>query len=412
MKMVSLNVKLASMLLIGLVVGLAIGYSVSSMQTPAAKQTVEYPIGVITELTGGIAEFGRQQKIAALLAVDDMNALLAQANSPVRFKAVVADDQATSDGGAKAVASLVETSGVQVIAGPGTTSCALGMKSYVDSHHIPVLTSTSTGVLLSVPDYISRMWASDKFQGRALVDLANYYGVQNIVIVHGDEPYGNGIRDLFKTLFKGSISDIAITPGQADYASEVANINREVENFGANEKTAVVVVITGESTYVNMLGHAASYPSLAKVKWIASDAVNNPGILPPSAPPSTAEYLMQVQLIAVTAHYTANALSAKVMADLKAQGSTDPSGLYMYDAAYLAMLSVLAAGRYDGEAIAKVLPTVASHYYGASGWKLLDENGDCAYQQYDVIMMSKDAQGYAWATKGLWDPVTGLSLGQ
>ena len=47
-----------------------------------------------------------------------------------------------------------------------------------------------------------------------------------------------------------------------------------------------------------------------------------------------------------------------------------------YDAAWLVALSVMAAGRYDGETIAKILPIIAQHYYGVTGNTALDRNGD------------------------------------
>jgi hypothetical protein len=53
-----------------------------------------------------------------------------------------------------------------------------------------------------------------------------------------------------------------------------------------------------------------------------------------------------------------------------------PYAYYAYDAAWLVMLGVLTSGKYDGDAVKTVLPTVGMHFVGATGQKMFDKNGD------------------------------------
>jgi len=56
-----------------------------------------------------------------------------------------------------------------------------------------------------------------------------------------------------------------------------------------------------------------------------------------------------------------------------------------YDCIWLIDLSILLAGKNDGEAIARVFPQVASRYFGAGEWTLPDQKGDRAAESYDIF---------------------------
>jgi len=56
----------------------------------------------------------------------------------------------------------------------------------------------------------------------------------------------------------------------------------------------------------------------------------------------------------------------------------DVYALATYDAAWLAALAILNAGRYDTDAIKAALPTVAAAYWGATGNTELNSSGDRA----------------------------------
>ncbi len=63
---------------------------------------------------------------------------------------------------------------------------------------------------------------------------------------------------------------------------------------------------------------------------------------------------------------------------------------YAFDAANIAMLSMLIAGN-DGEAVKEILPFVSNHYIGTAVQAYLDENGDQAIAYYGIYKVSPDA---------------------
>ncbi|RLF02945.1 MAG: ABC transporter substrate-binding protein, partial [Thermoprotei archaeon] len=80
----------------------------------------------------------------------------------------------------------------------------------------------------------------------------------------------------------------------------------------------------------------------------------------------------------------------------------DPYCYTIYDAVWVAALSILEAGEYDGALIAKALPRVASRYFGVSGWTLLNENGDRAGGDYLILRVVKTPTGYKWVRAGVY----------
>lgn len=84
-----------------------------------------------------------------------------------------------------------------------------------------------------------------------------------------------------------------------------------------------------------------------------------------------------------------------------------PWALYMYDASWIAALSVLAAGEYDGEALRNVARDIAARYIGASGHKMLDANDDAAIGDYEIMQAQAVDGTYAAVVIGMWSSGTG-----
>ena len=102
-----------------------------------------------------------------------MNEELAQAGSNVRFTSVSADTEGTPDGAAKAVQTVVQTSGAQAIIGPLTTSEVLGAKQFADENEITIFAPASSGEAAAIPDdFIFRvMYPPDTFAGLSMTSL-------------------------------------------------------------------------------------------------------------------------------------------------------------------------------------------------------------------------------------------------
>src|SRR5690625_3861375 len=88
--------------------------------------------------------------------------------------------------------------------------------------------------------------------------------------------------------------------------------------------------------------------------------------------------------------------------------SPSPWALYMYDAAWITALSVIAADEYDGAVLKEIVPTIAKRYIGASGHTLLNEDGDSAVGLYELLNAREVDGTIAPVGIGSWDSGTGV----
>ena len=190
----------------------------------------EYVLGVVLPFTGPLGTYGTGFREGIELAVEQMNEQLSAAGSNVRFKTVSADTEGTPDGAAKAVQTVVQTSGAQVIVGPLTTSEVLGAKQFADENKIAIVAPASSGLAAAIPgDFIFRpMYPPDSFAGQAFEGIAIARGYQNVVALQVEDPFGNGMTDIFKAGFQaaggGEVAVVKYAPDPPDLSSEVAKV--------------------------------------------------------------------------------------------------------------------------------------------------------------------------------------------
>lgn len=102
----------------------------------------------------------------------------------------------------------------------------------------------------------------------------------------------------------------------------------------------------------------------------------------------------------------------KVSGEIAAIGTPDTTAFFcicflgdgQYDAANVAMLSILAAGN-DEQAVKSMLPFIANHYIGTAVQTYLDANGDQAVAVYGVYTVNADKS--AFEQIGRYDGATG-----
>ncbi|MCA9890316.1 MAG: ABC transporter substrate-binding protein, partial [Anaerolineae bacterium] len=137
----------------------------------SAQDTETYILGVAQPFTGSLGSFGEDFARGIELAVDQMNAELEAAGSPIRFEIASADTEQTPEGAARAVQTLAQTTGTQVIVGPLTTGEVLGAKQFADENNIVLVAPASSGVAGGIPgDNIFRvMYPPDTFAAKAFV---------------------------------------------------------------------------------------------------------------------------------------------------------------------------------------------------------------------------------------------------
>lgn len=384
----------------------------TQVQTVTVVPTrIEYIIGMPMAVTGAAyATEGPFRRDAAQLAIEDINALLERSGSPVRFKAIFEDSKGTAEGALAAVQALF-AAGARVMVGPFSTGEVRGVKAFADTNKIVIISPSSTGVALALADdYVYRAVASDLFQARALAQLVSTLGYSKVAIIGRSDDYGKGIADLFEKSFaekyKGTVRKLLYTPGQPDYGAEVLRLASLVRELGADEKTAAVIIAFDEDG-TNILNNARLDPALSKTQWFGSESMRRPATyFPPKATAELSSFLVSVKLTGLfpSPVGSKNPVTVAFEEAYKKRFNKDPTpySYYTYDSVWLAALAIMQAGKYDAEAVRKILPQVGLTYIGASGYKKLDPNGDIESADYEIWRATKVGDTYSFTKIGAW----------
>ena len=368
----------------------------------------EIPIGLAIAVSGGYSVDGPRRLKGALLAIEEMNKLLEQANAPFRFKPIH-EDTKTSPQEAVNVIKRFASQGIQVIIGPLSTSETAAVMPIANEKHIVVISPSSTGKAAAFPnDYVFRMPPPDTAQGPAIARLIHKLGYTKLVIIARNDDYGKGLADLVEQTYKslgGQVQKILYQPDKPDLSQEVNSLATAVSKFGADNKTAVLL-IAFDNDGMQIIERASQISVLTQVKWFGPDSLGRKTFLESS---NIAEFLAKVHIFITTPAIPDNPVKKHFEEAYKAKYGEAPTpyAYYAYDAAWVAMLSVLTAGHYDGAAIKAVLPTVAFHFMGATGYKILDDNGDAAIANYAIVTVVKTASGYSFQQVGILNGATG-----
>jgi branched-chain amino acid transport system substrate-binding protein len=378
---------------------------------PTAAQdddTETWVLGVVQPFTGPLGSFGQDFTRGIELAVEQMNEQLEATGRNVRFTTASADTEGTSDGAARSVQTVVQTTGAQVIVGPLTTSEVLGAKQFVDENGIVIVAPASSGVAAAIPDdnIFRVMYPPDTFAANAFVQIAVLRGYENIAVLHMDDPFGNGMVEEFRERFAsaggGEVLAIRYAPDPVDLASEATRLSAEVSRMSGEGNTAVFCVcFLADAQKLFQL--VVIDPVLSSAEWMGIENLVNPEILDEA---SYADFLRSANFISVSVATTSTPLTQPFIDSFTEKYGTAPGPFtnYAFDAANIAMLAMLVAGN-DGEAVKAVFPFVSSHYIGTAVQGYLDENGDQAIVNYGIYQVSPDEQ--AFVPVGSFDGASG-----
>ncbi|MCB0153918.1 MAG: penicillin-binding protein activator [Anaerolineae bacterium] len=374
------------------------------VQVAAEPEDQEYTLGVVLPFTGSLGSFGVSFRQGIELAVAQMNEQLSRAGSNISFSVVSADTEGTPDGAAKAFQTVVQTSGAQVVVGPLSTSEVLGAKQFADENQIVIIAPASSGTAGSIPDdFIFRvMNPPDTFAAQAFAGIAEARGYTNVVILYVDDPFGNGLVDGFSGLFEGEVATVAYAPDPPDLSSEISAVSAEVAGLEAETTAVFCICFLGDAQKALQLAQVD--PTLRGVDWMGIENLRAPEILEDAG---QAEFLAEVNFTTVSFSADENPNTQPFIDAYTETYGEEPGPFtnYAFDAANVAMLSMLMAGN-NGAAVKEVVPFVAGHYIGTQVQTYLDENGDQAIANLGIYEVAADASDFTEI--GLYNGASGV----
>jgi branched-chain amino acid transport system substrate-binding protein len=198
----SLSMAMAVMLAAGLLLA---GCGGSDKAKPAATSN-EIKIGGNFELTGGVANFGKQTVNGIQLAFKQANASGGVLGKQIVF--VLADNKSEPAEATNAITKLITQDKVSAVLGPVTSSNVLATVQVAQDNKIPVLTATGTNEKITVDNGKVRPFAFrscfiDPFQGRVMANYASksLKAKTAVIYVDSSSDYSKGLSASFEATF-------------------------------------------------------------------------------------------------------------------------------------------------------------------------------------------------------------------
>jgi len=309
-------------------------------------------LGGIFDFTGPLAEFGPPIENGAKLGVQDCVA----AGGSIEMTS--ADGGTDGTVAVDAANTLIDTQGAQAILGPMASGVTAAVaESVTVPEGILLITPSATAPEVSNiedDDLVYRTTVSDLGQGGILAQLADDLGYTTVGALYGNNPYGQGLAEVFKEKFEalGGGRTVVIVPyeeGQASYLSELQQATEGgVDAFAAIGYPTEAQVYVGEAISNNLV-EAGKFlfvdgtRSADLIAAVGADALNGSSGTFPGQAPTTAQRQTFIDLYE------------------EEYGEFPPTPFIAeaYDAAALYCLAFAKAGSTDGAALAAALREVA-----------------------------------------------------
>jgi len=165
-------------------------------------------IGYLAAYTGQLAEFGPEIEKGVQLAVEQINAAGGVNGQDVTY--VTADSALDVTQATTEAQRLIQSEGVHAIVGPLGSGPTLAVaEGVIADARIPQISPSATSPALSNADdngFLFRTALSDAAQGVVLADnLVEPAGVSNIGVLFVNNPYGQGLEQVFEDNFDADI---------------------------------------------------------------------------------------------------------------------------------------------------------------------------------------------------------------
>ncbi len=286
--------------------------------------------------------------------------------------------------------------GVRVAVGFRWSSSVQAVMEYANEHKIVIISEGSTSPKLAIPnDYIFRLVPNDNLQSRALLALHKNIGTKAIVLIYRGDAWGDGLAEKFKEFASEFgvqiVGEVRYSPEATEFSGEVAQLAQKITEAKQQYGNNVAVQTFTFDEIATILQQAKDYEILMNTLWVGSDGYVGEDVVVRDAPDQS---LATVHISTIYAP-TKSAKWIEYSEKYRSITGEDPGayGAAFYDAVWVAALSIIEAGVYDGEVIKEVVPYVANNYFGVTGWCRLDETGDRAAADYSVSFVGLNSTG-------------------
>jgi branched-chain amino acid transport system substrate-binding protein len=403
--------------IVALVIGLLVGMMVQAYTgviTPVVGLTGEVEMGALLPATGDLATFGANARSAISLAEQEVNDFLEDADAGWTLR-IVHEDSGTDPVTALEKTESLFARGIEFIIGPQASDCVASIKDYCDSNEILVVSPSSTRPGLNKPDdYLFRFCPTDLIQGPAIARLIADDGVEKVIAVYRDDAWGKGLHDATKARYEQPaiggefIESIGYDPDAPGFDTIAATLNTVVTDAIATygvDKVGLLYIAFEE--IVQFFTECAVYSSTGwDINGYGSDGTSKSQDMIDDL--TTSSYSFQIGFINPIFSPTRSDKFQKVEDHVKADLGRSPDSYTFatYDIVWALVHSLLTVDKYDASAVRAVLPEITESMFGASGWVILNADGDRAASDYDLWIIDLVDTTYEWKYVGKYIQAT------
>jgi branched-chain amino acid transport system substrate-binding protein len=369
----------------------------------SAKSEGEVRIGVIAPLSGALASFGLGIRNGVDLAVRQAN----EQQKVKGWRIVLApeDDTATPDVGAKAATTLSDDKSVMAVVGPLNSSVAEKAAPILNRQKVVTISPANTDPTLTLGtdpknkvrpfEYYFRVAATDLIQGPFAANYAyRSEGKRNVVVVHDQTTYGQGLALQFRAQFEklgGEVPTMeTVAPQEKDFSAVLSKMKR----FNPD-----MIYFGGEYPAASLLTSQADQQDL-KVPLMGGYGILDPAYINLAKEGAEGDFATSVGAA------TEQLPTAKSFIDAyNAAGYADPYeayGAYAYDAANVIIAALAKVLPGEGKITDELRPKLRQAVQGgtiegATGTVAFDNYGDTTARSLTVYKVEKDTSGtLAW----------------
>ena len=393
-------------MIVMLLIGGAIGYALHPTPPPVTSTLPSViPIGVLLSLTGDFSSYGVRAQATVNIAQTEINNYTASLGIPSTFKFYIEDFQ-TQPSVALTMLQNLYAEGCKVVIGGMTSGAMAAIDSYADTNQIIIIDGTSTAARASVAppgDYEYRVVPAAEAEGAALASAFLSKGFTNVAMVSAEDTYSLSIRDAFKSAWSAAggnlVADITYAyPTTTDFTVIINTLETAVAPLVMAGKPVAIFANMWEDVATMLSQANTSNSTLLNLTWFGPDTLSQDTVIIQNAGAiATRVKLISVQL---AAPLTFEHLALNQEVNQSIGQIPDVYALATYDAAWIAALAILNAGKYDVAAIRAAIPTVAAKYWGATGNTQLNSSGDRVTMDMEfwAVLQSKWERVATWSS--------------
>ncbi len=378
-----------------------------------AAQKQQILIGALFSITGNWSTLGNTSTVAAALAEQDVNSYFNRIGLNLEVQVVVKDTKLDPNLALKRLQELA-AQGVQIVVGPQSSAEIAAIRDYADQNGILILSQSSTAGSLSLPaDNVFRFCPDDDLEGEAISALIHADGVRSIVPIWRNDAGNIGLEVSTRKHFTDAggtvLSGVQYDTNTKNFSSQIQALETQVQNALAargQNTDEVAVYLAGFDEVAGILKLAGKNTTLSSVRWYGSDGVAlSQALLNDSEAAqfaSVANYPNPLPGLPPEAAIVWRPIVKKI--EQQTGISPEAFALGIYDAVQIAARTVaLRPQEKTSDFVKQNIREVASKYFGATGWTILNKNGDRRFGTFYFMAIRNVKGTLQWVRTATYD---------